>query len=84
MLNYLCSFFTYPQLTSTSFGSSEESTDHEHIINKRSAPESEDDSNNDDLLGGLGLQSESFFIFSKMCVNKTSKFKNKIYRSSMV
>ena len=51
--------FTYPQLTSTSSGSSEESTDHEHIISKRSAPESEDDSNNDDLLSGLSLQSES-------------------------
>ena len=50
--------FTYPQLTSTSSGSSEESTDHEHIISKRSAPESEDDPHNDDLLSGLSLQSE--------------------------
>ena len=58
MLNYLCSFFTYPQLTSTSSGSSEESTDHEHIINRRSAPESEDDPHNDKL-SGLSLQSES-------------------------
>ena len=76
MLNYLCSFFTYPQLTSTGSGSFKESNDHGHIISKRSAPESEDDSNNDDLLSGLSLQSESFFIFSKMYVNKTSKFKN--------